>query len=94
MEAHPIARRSAEVDAIDSMPLALEDLRQALRRRAEQLADTALAVEVFLAAGWKKGEIRPARQLTDDEWKVATRWLREELGGATSARRDRAPRPT
>lgn len=61
------------------MPLVLAYLKRGLTERAERFVNEALATEVFLAAGWKLREIMPGRQLTEDEWRVAKRWLREEL---------------
>lgn len=66
------------------MPVVLADLKRGLTERAHRLVNEILAVELYLAAGWRLREIRPGRQLTDAEWRVARAWMREELGAQAS----------
>lgn len=80
---HSLARRTPQPD-VDSLPLALEELKGRLRRRADETIASALAIECELLAGRKRAEIQPRLGLTDDEYRHANRWLREEL----SAMRD------
>ncbi len=66
------------------MPVVLADLKRGLTERAHRLVNEILAVELYLAAGWRLREIRPGGQLTDAEWRVARAWMREELGAQAS----------
>lgn len=58
------------------MAVALEDLRQRLRRRADDVVDTALRVQVLAAAGYRASEIKTQLGLADDKYTTAHRWLK------------------
>ena len=74
---HQQARR-VEVESLDSLPLALRELRGRLRRRADRKIANALGIQVLLLAGWKRPQIQQRLGLTDDEYRHAHRWLRDD----------------
>jgi hypothetical protein len=64
--------------------LALQDLRLALRPRAEGQVRRALQVAVLMLAGYRHGETRARLGLSAAEYKDARAWLREALAADRS----------
>lgn len=82
---HVHARRPIDGESIDSMPLAVEDLRRGLRRRADQTIANALGIQVNLLAGYNKVETQDRLGLNGAEYSEASRWLRDESGRLRAA---------
>jgi hypothetical protein len=72
---HAMSWLEVDPDPAESMSVALEDLRQRLRRSADDAVNAAISVQLLAVAGYRASEIKTQLGLSDADYAMARRWL-------------------